>query len=276
MARKRMIDPSFWEDEKLGSCEPTNRLLFMGLISQSDDDGRLKGHPSLIRSSIFPYDPDITNEMVETWLEKLADPEHKLIIRYEVDNQKYILIKNFKKHQTINKPQKSKLPEPLPEHYGTTTVMVHDDYVLKEEEEKIREGKLREEEVDTASADPFIQVITEFCNIHNKLDIHLKATEREDAHKLLNDGITSEFIISSMKKIHKQRTDKGEKITSLSYYKGAISDAWKGELDNEKYKGLQSQGNARESEGTTEQVGWLPSKYNTPEHLDQLPKVSGQ
>src|SRR5690606_18570742 len=105
------------------------RLLFMGLISQSDDEGRLNGHPALIRSLIFPYDHQISVDDVEEWLTLLAADERKLIIRYEVDYQKYIWIPNFKKHQTINKPQKSKLPE----YYGNTTVIDGEDYVPKEE-----------------------------------------------------------------------------------------------------------------------------------------------
>lgn len=139
-----MIDPSFWEDEKLGSCEPIARLLFMGLISQADDEGRLKGHPSLIRSTVFPYDDLITNEIIEGWLEKLAS--HKLIIRYEIDTQKYILIKNFKKHQTINKPQKSKLPD-IPEDYGIDTVVVSEEDGSVPVQKKLIEEKLKEEEV---------------------------------------------------------------------------------------------------------------------------------
>ena len=55
-----MIDPGFWIDEKLGTISPLARLLFMGLISNSDDEGRLPGHPALIKSQVFPYDADIT------------------------------------------------------------------------------------------------------------------------------------------------------------------------------------------------------------------------
>lgn len=275
MARKRMIDPSFWVDEKLGSLPPVVRLLFMGLISQADDDGRLNGHPSLVKSLIFPYDHDMQALDVDEWLALLAADERKVIVRYEVDHQKYILITNFKKHQTINKPQKSKLPEPLPDNYGSDTVVVHDDSVPIEEEEKLIESSLREEEEKDASADPYIHLITEFCTLHDKLDIHLKTNEREDAHKLLNMGIPIDYIVTTIKKIYKQRTDKGEKITSLSYYTNAIIEAWKGELEYESHKGLRPDGNAGKDQGTPEIVGWLPSKYNTNDKVIHLPKVSG-
>lgn len=165
MARKRMIDPSFWVDEKLGTIDPHARLLFMGLISQSDDEGRLNGHPALIRSLIFPYDHQISVDDVEEWLTLLAADERKLIIRYEVDYQKYIWIPNFKKHQTINKPQKSKLPE----YYGNTTVVEGEDYVPKEEKGIEVKGIRSEEKGIAPSPDikDSISNLLKQCNIQN-------------------------------------------------------------------------------------------------------------
>lgn len=109
MARKRMIDPDFWTDESLGQCTPMERLLFMGLISQADDAGRLRGNPALIRSQIFPYD-DVTASDTEMMLERLSDSG--LIERYTVEGQAFIWLPGFGKHQTINKPTPSKLPGP--------------------------------------------------------------------------------------------------------------------------------------------------------------------
>lgn len=108
MARKRMIDPSFWTDEKIGKLKIENRLLFMGLISNADDEGRLVGHPAIIKSTVFPYD-EISIKKTEEMLNNLA--ELKIIIIYENDNQTYIQIINFNKYQTINKPTVSRYPQ---------------------------------------------------------------------------------------------------------------------------------------------------------------------
>ena len=40
-----MIDPNFWTDEKLGECSIQERLLFMGLISNADDEGYGRANP---------------------------------------------------------------------------------------------------------------------------------------------------------------------------------------------------------------------------------------
>lgn len=128
MARKRMIDPDFWSDEAVGALSLCGRLLFMGLISQADDEGRLRGNPALIRSQLFPYDEDVTASVVSQ--ELVAIERVGLIVRYAVDGQQFIWVRNFSKHQTINKPTASKLPPPpdvtspapLPEDYGSTPV----------------------------------------------------------------------------------------------------------------------------------------------------------
>lgn len=110
MARKRMIDPSIWSDEKLGLLTPLHRLLFIGLFSNADDEGRLPGHPNYIKSLIFPYDNDITPQNVETMLNDLNSKG--LILTYMVNGQRYIQVVNFLKYQKINRPTPSKIPPP--------------------------------------------------------------------------------------------------------------------------------------------------------------------
>lgn len=192
MARKRMIDPDFWTDEALGQVDRTTRLLFMGLISQADDDGRLRGNPALIRSQVFPYDEDITASDVDCALDLLQ--HHGLILRYSVDGQSYLWLRNFAKHQTINKKTDSKLPPPesadtshemsapapLPEDYGSPTAPLPP---------KRREEKRREENTATPTAprtnlrvvDEIFEAIIEVC--YGKPPDELTRDERGRANK---------------------------------------------------------------------------------------------
>ena len=110
MARKRMIDPDFWSDEKLGTVTRDERFLFMGLISNADDEGRGRANSKLIKSTMFPYDEDLTSKDIETMLFNLA--KLKIVILYTVDNQEFYFLPNFLKHQNINRPSPSKLPAP--------------------------------------------------------------------------------------------------------------------------------------------------------------------
>lgn len=142
MARKRMIDPSFWTDEKLGECNVSERLLFMGLISNADDEGYGRANPKLLKSLVFPYD-DLRTSDLEKWLSRLGGLN--LIALYEESEQTYYYLPNFSKHQTINKPTPSTFPKPtegttvaLREDYGSPTVALPP----KRREEKRREHPL--------------------------------------------------------------------------------------------------------------------------------------
>lgn len=146
-----MIDPSFWSDEKLGECTIQERFLFMGLVSNADDEGYGRANPKLLRSSIFPYD-DLRASDLEKWLSRLGGL--KLVVLYTVDGQAYYYLPNFSKHQTINKPTKSAFPKPLPEDYGSTTVGLPEDYLLREEKGKEEEEKGKEELLPGAPLEP--------------------------------------------------------------------------------------------------------------------------
>jgi hypothetical protein len=51
-----MIKPEFWSDEKLAALSLQARLIYIGLWNLSDDYGVVKGHPSWLKNSIYPYD----------------------------------------------------------------------------------------------------------------------------------------------------------------------------------------------------------------------------
>lgn len=175
MARKRMIDPDFWTDEKLGDCTRDERLLFMGLISNADDEGRGRANPKLVKSTIFPYDEDLTSQNINKMLELLDSK--KLIQLYTVDGQEFYHVTNFKKHQVINRKQPSKLPEPpinetsqsihtsFTEYSVNSNGMIQDGSVLREEkrkEEKLKEKNIREEKQSTLSLEisKYVEKIT--------------------------------------------------------------------------------------------------------------------
>lgn len=111
MSRRRIrsLKPEFFEDEKVGELAIPTRLLFIGLITMADDEGRLRDLG--IRHTIFPWDEKkITARQVVKMLDEMEDAE--LILRYEHGVGKYIVIRNWARHQRINKPVASTLPEP--------------------------------------------------------------------------------------------------------------------------------------------------------------------
>jgi len=107
MARRRMIDPGFWLSEHNTRLIFRQRLLFLGLISNADDEGRVKGNANFIRAMVFPYD-ELESSKIKDDLAKLSS--EGLIIRYNYNGLDYIQIAKWAEFQRIDHPTKSKIP----------------------------------------------------------------------------------------------------------------------------------------------------------------------
>ena len=108
MARIRTIKPEFWTSEQVMECSTTARLMFIGLWNFADDKGRMTASPKKIKAQIFPSD-DLSYDNISGMLSELS--KNDLITLYEHDNVEYIQIDGWEKHQRIDKPQPSKLPD---------------------------------------------------------------------------------------------------------------------------------------------------------------------
>src|SRR3990167_6548248 len=107
MARNRMINPDFFFDEEIVSLTAYARLLYIGLWGICDDNyATFPNKPAWIKAQIFPYESvDIIILLVE--IEKIGK-----IIRFSSEDQKeYWFIKNFQKHQRVDKPSRPKYPQ---------------------------------------------------------------------------------------------------------------------------------------------------------------------
>ncbi len=115
MARRRMISPDFWSDEKIGRLDFPAQLIFIGMWNFADDEGLIKYTPEFLRSMIFPY-KDIPIEDVKKWLSSIV--AFDLIFPYTQNHQGYAWIINFRNHQSIDRPQPSKIPCPSTQNSG--------------------------------------------------------------------------------------------------------------------------------------------------------------
>lgn len=114
MARARNIKPGFFQNESLVEHPFEVRLLFIGLWTLADKQGRLEDRPKKIKMGVFPAD----NVDVEKGLVLLS--ADKFIDRYEVDGVKYIQISNWNKHQNPHHTEKDSVIPPL--NNGDVTV----------------------------------------------------------------------------------------------------------------------------------------------------------
>ncbi len=114
MARTRNIKPGFFTNEDLAEISPEGRLLFIGLWTLADREGRLEDRPKKIKAEIFPYE----NIDVDSLLDDLDN--HLFIKRYCVAGKRYIQVMTFTRHQKPHpREAKSVIPE-MPETLENT------------------------------------------------------------------------------------------------------------------------------------------------------------
>lgn len=115
MARARSLKPGFFTNDKLAECQPLARLLFAGLWTLADREGRLEDRVKKIKAEVLPYD----DADADALMNELAG--HDFIQRYEVAGQKYVQITAFQKHQNPHvKEPASQIP--APQKNGSRTV----------------------------------------------------------------------------------------------------------------------------------------------------------
>jgi len=116
--RSRNIKPGFFKNDRLAELEPLARILFAGLWCMADRAGRLEYRPKKIKVELLPYD----NCDIEILVKGLAKAEFVTI--YKVEENSYIEINNFLKHQTPHIKEPGSII-PAPDKNQTSTSPAH-------------------------------------------------------------------------------------------------------------------------------------------------------
>lgn len=109
MARRRMINPNVWADERMGQLTHRQRLLRIGLTTMSDDEGRFHANCAMIRAQVFPYD-ELQLADIEGDLKAIVDAG--LVGLYERDSRRYGWDPDWYSEQKPSHPTPSTLPPP--------------------------------------------------------------------------------------------------------------------------------------------------------------------
>ena len=124
MARLRTLKPDFFTNESLAEIDPLGRLLFAGLWTIADREGRLEDRPARIKALILPYDDCDADELL-TELNTPRNGELGFIERYSVEGKRYIQVTTFTKHQTPHMREKDSTI-PTPDMKDASTVLAPD------------------------------------------------------------------------------------------------------------------------------------------------------
>jgi hypothetical protein len=109
MARARNIKPGFFRNADLVELSFEERLLFIGLWTIADREGRLEDRPKQIKMELFPADSVDCDAMLDS-LTAIG-----MVARYEVDGKRYLQVINFAKHQNPHRDEKAST---LPDQHG--------------------------------------------------------------------------------------------------------------------------------------------------------------
>lgn len=175
MARSRNIKPGFFTNDELAECSPHTRLLFAGLWTIADKEGRLDDRPKKVKALVLPFDNVDCDEL----LQQLHD--RKFIQRYQVQDGAYIQITNWKKHQN---PHCKEAPSEIPEYCEADT---------KQEEEQVKEDESTMQVQCNSGANEF-QVIDK----HEALLKHSSSTVQEPVENNLNPADSFNLIPDSL------------------------------------------------------------------------------
>lgn len=202
MARKRMIDPSIWINEDFGSLSILAKLVFIGLFSIADDEGRGKASPAYIKAVLFPYNDDLRIADVEKTLSEISSKMS--VIFYSCDENMYYTLTSWNMWQKIDKPSQSKLPEYNPETM-TTLFDEHSTNIRRvlspnRKEKKRIEKKGREKEIkeivelynSTAPLLPQVKKVTE--KREKAIDEFLKEFSIEQFKEICEIANSSDFL----------------------------------------------------------------------------------
>lgn len=103
-----MIDPSIWQSEDFGRLSNLSKIVFIGLFSLADDEGRGRANPMYLKSTLFPYNEDMRSADIEKALSEISS--NMSVIFYSCDGSNYYNLLSWYTFQRIDKPTDSKIP----------------------------------------------------------------------------------------------------------------------------------------------------------------------
>lgn len=172
MARIRRIKPEIWQSADFARLSVVGRLTFIALVTQADDEGRLRTDPQHLAIA-FLHNPSLAPE-IDAQLSEMA--RLGMIQRYK-DAQKLpcVALPNFAAHQLIDKPTPSRIQKPpeksgrsrraLPETSPTTPSL---------SKEGSKEGEEVSNEVGAGAAHELVERLSE---ILTQQGVRFKATK---------------------------------------------------------------------------------------------------
>ncbi len=249
MARKRMIKSEIWSDPRFIQLTHTQRLIVIGLRHYSDDDGRFRNHPALIRSAIFPFD-DISLSDIEQAMKLLSDLG--FVELWSTNGQDFGFVIGWYDEQKVAYPTASSFPAPPSLLVDATLEKIRKDSIQPNLLPMPLAREAATPHAVTPGATPENPSPTQFRSYWTLTDDDLggfQAVEVRNAYLRLTGmtptkkdrdliemtgidyGFSSRTLIAIMEVIQARAGDR--RIQSFNYFRTSITELWKRCIDAE-------------------------------------------
>lgn len=238
MARKRMIDPGIWQSEDFSKLSTLAKLVFIGLFSLADDEGKGRCNPVYLKSTLFPYEEGIRSADIDKTLSEISS--NMSVIFYTCDGSSYYSLYNWNTWQKIDRPSESKIP-----NYNKETMQllfddnstnarrvvapnknrIEDNKNIKEKEEK--RNRIVETYKSICTNLPQIKKLTD--KRKKSVDNFIKEFTEEQFIEICNIANNSEFLTGNNDRGWKadfdflMRTDKAIAVLEGKYGSGTLT-----------------------------------------------------
>jgi len=214
MARKRMIDPNIWQSEDFGKLSNLAKVVFIGLFSLADDEGRGRANPMYLKSTLFPYNEKMRSTDVEVALSEIS--RNMSILFYSYNESNYYSLLSWNTFQKIDKPTESKIPAFEKDNqefrllFDEGSTRTSRGVPPKRKEDNIKEKEEKRKEI--------VDVYNSICTNLSKIQ---KIT---DKRKKSIDAFAKEFTLDQFKEIC-------EKANTTDFLIGKNDRGWKADFD---------------------------------------------
>lgn len=253
MARKRMIDPNIWQSENFNKLSTLAKLVFIGLFSQADDEGRGRANAIFLKSMLFPYNEDMRSADIEKALCEISS--NMSVVFYSCDGSNYYSLYNWDKWQKIDKPKSSELP--AFEENNTEIRRLFDERSTNDsrkvppnknknririEEEENKREKIKDIYCSICTNLPQIQKLTD--KRKKAIDNFLRDFTFEQFEEICTKANNSDFLIGKNDRGWKadfdflMRTDKATNILEGKYANTSKTEKDKGRPEQREYSNL--------------------------------------
>ena len=227
MPRARNIKPAFFANEDLAEIDPIGRLLFIGLWTLADRDGRLEDRPKRIKGELFPYDNCDINALLDD-LQKYG-----FILRYGVDGGKYIQIVNFSKHQNPHPKEPSKdfpMPETCEQVASREKKLQASDKQVAKNADILNPDILIPDSTSSSDSLKRTKEEEELAEVVLMYEDIVGQPVRSQTDRELLIGLLDSYTVENIKAAFREAAKSGAKARNLRYVEGCLKKWANGEI----------------------------------------------